>query len=99
VQTYHRFTVISICSRVTSPAERVIVARDVEARAGLTCWGIVRLQCRLRVRPPVADGGGLAFGASPEVWALIEQAALAAVQADPAARAHLFGPRPRQVQH
>jgi hypothetical protein len=41
----------------------------------------------------VADGGGPAIGASPEVWVPIEQAVLAAVQADPAARAHLFGPR------
>ena len=32
---------------------------------------------------------------APEVWEPIEQAALAAVQADPAARAHLFGPRQR----
>ena len=57
--------------------------------------GIVRLQRRLRVRPPVADGSGPAIGASPEVWGPIGQAVLAAVQADPAARAHLFGPRPR----
>jgi len=41
----------------------------------------------------VADGGGPAIGASLEVWASIEQAVLAAVQADSAARAHLFGPR------
>jgi hypothetical protein len=46
--------------------------------------GVVRLRRRLQVRPPVADGGGPAFRASPEVWAPIEQAALAAVQADPA---------------
>jgi hypothetical protein len=32
---------------------------------------------------------------APEVWEPIEQAALAAVQADPAARARLFGPKPR----
>ena len=57
--------------------------------------GVVRLQ----VRPPVADGGGPAIGASPEVWAPIEQAVLAAVQADPAARAHLFGPRLRLARH
>jgi hypothetical protein len=44
---------------------------------------------------PVADGGGPAIGASPEVWAPIEQVALAAMQADPAARTYLFGPRPR----
>jgi hypothetical protein len=99
VQTYHRFTVISICSRVTSPAERVIVARDVEARAGRTCWASYDCSAALRVRPPVADGGGPAIGASPEAWAPIEQAVLAAVQADPATRAHLFGPRPRLARH
>jgi hypothetical protein len=60
---------------------------------------VVRLRRRLQVRPPVADGGGPAIGASPEVWAPIEQAVLAAVQADPAARAHLFGPRPRLARH
>jgi hypothetical protein len=61
--------------------------------------GVVRLRRRLQVRPPVADGGGPAIGASPEVWAPIEQAVLAAVQADPAARAHLFGPRPQLARH
>jgi hypothetical protein len=61
--------------------------------------GVVRLRRRLQVRPPVADGGGPAIGASLEVWASIEQAVLAAVQADPAARAHLFGPRPRLARH
>jgi hypothetical protein len=47
------------------------------------------------VRPAVADGGGPAIAAMPQVWELIEQTVLAAVQVDPAARAHLFGPRPR----
>jgi hypothetical protein len=36
---------------------------------------------------------------APSVWAPIEQAALAAVQADPAAQAHLFGPRLRLARH
>jgi hypothetical protein len=54
---------------------------------------------RLQVRPPVADGGRPAIGAKPEVWAPIEQAVLAAVQTDPAARAHLFGPRRRLARH
>jgi hypothetical protein len=57
--------------------------------------GVVRLQ----VRPPVADGGGPAIGASPEVWVPVEQAVLAAVQADPVARTHLFGPRQRLARH
>src|SRR4051794_40873190 len=61
----------------------------------LLVLSVVRLRRRLQVRPPVADGGGPAIAASPEVWAPIEQVVLAAVQADPAARAHLFGPRPR----
>jgi hypothetical protein len=61
--------------------------------------GVVRLRRRLQVRPPVADGGGPAIGAKPEVWEPIEQAVLAAVQVDPAARAHLFGPRQRLVRH
>jgi hypothetical protein len=62
----------------------------------LLVLGVVRLRRRLQVRPPVADGGGPAIGASPEVWELIEQAVLAAAQADPAARAHVMskGPRP-----
>jgi hypothetical protein len=51
--------------------------------------GVVRLRRRLQVRPPVADCGGPAIAARPEVWELIEQAVLAAVQVDPAARAHL----------
>jgi hypothetical protein len=52
--------------------------------------GVVRLQRRLQVRPPVADGGGPAIGARPEVWGPIEQAAIAAVKADPAALAHVM---------
>ena len=52
--------------------------------------GVVRLQRKLRVRPPVADGGGPAIGAKPEVWAPIEEAAIAAVKADRAALAHVM---------
>jgi len=40
-----------------------------------------------------------AIGAKPEVWEPIEQAVLVAVQADPAARAHLYGPRLRLARH
>jgi hypothetical protein len=40
-----------------------------------------------------------AIGAKPEVWEPVEQAVFAAVQADAAARAHLFGPRPRLARH
>jgi hypothetical protein len=65
----------------------------------LLVLGVVRLRRRLQVRPPVADGGGPAIGASPKVWEPIEQAVLAAVQTDPAARAHLFGPRLRLARH
>jgi hypothetical protein len=65
----------------------------------LLVLGVVRLRRRLQVRPPVADGGGPAIAAKPEVWEPIEQAVLAAVQVDPAARAHLFGPRQRLVRH
>jgi hypothetical protein len=61
--------------------------------------GVVRLRRKLQVRPPVADGGGPAIAAKPEVWELIEHAVLAAAQADPAARAHLFGPRLRLARH
>jgi hypothetical protein len=53
----------------------------------------------LQVRLPVADSGGPAIGAKPEVWEPIEQAVLAAVQVDPAARAHLFGPRRWLARH
>ena len=49
----------------------------------LLVLGIVRLRRRLQVRPPVADGG------EPDVWEPIEPAVLAAVQAGPAALAHL----------
>jgi hypothetical protein len=61
--------------------------------------GVVRLRRKLQVRSPVADGGGPAIAAKPEVWEPIEQAVLGAVQADPAARAHLFGPKPRMARH
>jgi hypothetical protein len=50
---------------------------------------VARLRKGLEVRPPVAEDGASAIGVSPELWAQIEAAALAAVQADPAARAHL----------
>jgi len=40
-----------------------------------------------------------AAAAKPEVWEAPEQVVLAAVQVDPAARAHLFGPRPRLARH
>src|SRR3954471_651345 len=48
----------------------------------LLVLGVVRLRRRLQVRLPVADGGGPAIGAKPEVWEPIKQAVLAAVQAD-----------------
>jgi hypothetical protein len=56
--------------------------------------GVVGLRHKLQVQPPVADGGAPAIAAKPEVWEPIERAVLGAVQADPAARAHLFGPKP-----
>ena len=65
----------------------------------LLVLGVVRLRRRLQVRPPMADGGGPAIGAKPEVWEPIEHAVLAAVQADPAARAHLLGQRRRMARH
>ena len=52
--------------------------------------GVVRIQRKLMVRPPVADGGGSAIGAKPEVWGPIERAAIAAVRADPVALAHVM---------
>ncbi len=45
----------------------------------------------LAVRPPMAEGGMPAVGAAPEVWAVIERAAVEAVAADPAAWQHLLG--------
>ncbi len=48
----------------------------------------------LAVRPPMAEGGVPAVSAGPEVWAVIEKAAVAAVAADPAAREHLLGKLP-----
>ena len=61
--------------------------------------GVARLRRKLQVRPPVADGGGPAIAAKPEVWGPIEEVVLAAAQVDPAARAHLFGPRSRLARH
>ncbi len=48
----------------------------------------------LAVRPPMAEGGVPAVGAAPEVWAVIEKAAVAAVAADPTAREHVLGKLP-----
>ncbi len=45
----------------------------------------------LAVRPPMAEGGVPAVSAGPEVWAVIEKAAAAAVAADPTARDHVLG--------
>ena len=45
----------------------------------------------LAVRSPMADSGVPAVSASPEMWAEIERAALAAVTGDPAAREHVLG--------
>ncbi len=45
----------------------------------------------LVVRPPMAEGGVPAISAAPEVWGLIEKAAVDAVAADPAAREHVLG--------
>ncbi len=45
----------------------------------------------LAVRPPMAEGGAPAIGAAPEVWPVIEKAAVAAVAGDPAAREHVLG--------
>ena len=50
---------------------------------------VARLRRGLEVRPPVAEDGRSAIGASPELWERMRVAALAAVQADPDARAHL----------
>jgi hypothetical protein len=54
--------------------------------------GVVQLQRRLQVRPPVANGGGPEIGIGPEVWEPIERAAIATSQAElaawPEARAH-----------
>ncbi len=43
------------------------------------------------VRPPMAEGGVPAVGADPEVWVVIERAAIAEVAGDPAAREHVLG--------
>jgi hypothetical protein len=54
---------------------------------------VARLRRMVVVRPPVADDGGPAIGVSPELWARIKEAALAAVEADPSARAYFSAPR------
>lgn len=45
----------------------------------------------LAVRAPMAGGGILVVSAGPEVWAVIEKAAVEAVAGDPAAREHVLG--------
>src|SRR5688572_12242977 len=54
---------------------------------------VARLRREVVVRLPMAEDGSPALDISPELLARIEAAALAAVAADPAARAHLSGPR------
>ena len=54
----------------------------------------------LAVRSPVSEGGVPAIDAVPEVWAVIEKAAIAAVAVvagDPAARAHVLGKPPKRM--
>ena len=48
----------------------------------------------LAVRPPMAEGGTPAISAPPEIWTVIEKAAIAAVAADPVAREHVLGKLP-----
>lgn len=84
----------SVWGRIASAAELLVQVAPL-----VLVLGVVRLNRKLQVRPPVADGGGSAIAARPEVLEPIEQAVLAAVQVDPAARAHLFGPRPRLARH
>lgn len=43
----------------------------------------------------MAEGGVPAISAAPEVWAVIERAAVGAVAADPVAREHVPGKRER----
>jgi hypothetical protein len=53
-----------------------------------------------RERPFRIEGGhGIASLSCPWPACPVSAAVLAAVQADPAARAHLFGPRPRLARH
>ena len=49
----------------------------------------------LAVRSPMADSGVPAVSASPEMWAEIERAAVAAVADDPVAQEHVLGKRER----
>ncbi len=49
------------------------------------------------VRPPMAEGGVPAIGAAPEMWAVVERAAIAAVAGDLAAREHVLGKLLEQV--
>ena len=59
--------------------------------------GVSRLKkAGLTVRPPATDGGAPAVSAAPEVWAVIEKAAVGAVAADSAAREHVLG-KPERV--
>jgi hypothetical protein len=73
------------------PADRRtrVVLADVVVGPVVLVVGVARLRRQVVVRLPVAEDGSPAIGISPELLARIEAAALAAVQADPAARAHL----------
>jgi len=64
------------CSGSSPTLDREPAPENHASRSGRGL-GVVRLRRRLQVRPPVADGGGPAIGASPEVWVPIEQAVLA----------------------
>lgn len=93
---------VRVCAvRPTPPDRRArVVLVRVVAEPVVLVLGVAQPRgSRLQVRVPVAEDGGPAIGATPELWARVEQAALAAVQADPAARTHLFVPRRHMDQH
>ena len=79
------------------PGERRNPAAMVRLAVGPLVLTVSRLRkAGLAVRPPMADGGVPAVSASPEVWAVVEKAAVAAVAADPVAREHVLGKRFRR---
>jgi hypothetical protein len=82
---------VRVCAVRPMPLDRRtrVVLANVVVGPVVLVLSVARLRRQMAVRPPVAADGAPAIGASPELWARIEAAVLAAVEADPAARAHL----------
>jgi hypothetical protein len=86
--------VMAVAVRPLSEDRRTrVVLVDVRVGPLVVVLAVARLRRQVVVRLPLADDGEPAIGASPEMWERIKAAALAAVEADPAARAYLSASR------